>query len=360
MSRIGVGIIGASVTSPGWATAVHIPAIAASEDLVLRAVSTSSEASASAAAEKFGVPGYSQADALIADPNVDLVVVAVKVTYHMPLILKALGARKRVFSEWPLGVDMSEAEMLASKAASLGVATTIGLQARFSPAIDKARELVGSGALGNILATSLTGSGMAWLDTSDAAHAYMFEGGSGASTISVPLMHALDALIYVLGDVEQVKAVSAIGRQSILLADLGTTISNTSPDHVSVNGLLKGGGVFSVLYRGGTSRAGNFRWEINGSKGDLLLTAVNGNIQVADLEIHLGSGQSASVEPIEVAADQSAFIGNVARLYQAISQDMKTGTKLAPAFDIALERHRLLAQIEASAGLSLAQSAKVA
>src|SRR5687768_11099323 len=79
MDRIGVGVIGASVNNPGWATAVHIPAITMSDEFVLRAVSTSTPASAAAASAKFSVPAFDSVDALIATPGVDLVVVAVKV-----------------------------------------------------------------------------------------------------------------------------------------------------------------------------------------------------------------------------------------------------------------------------------------
>jgi predicted dehydrogenase len=53
MKTIGVGVIGASPLSPGWAAVAHIPAIQALPDFALRAVSTSRQESAAAAAKAF-------------------------------------------------------------------------------------------------------------------------------------------------------------------------------------------------------------------------------------------------------------------------------------------------------------------
>jgi predicted dehydrogenase len=353
MDRIGVGVIGASVRNPGWATAVHIPAIRASDAFTLRAVSTSTPASAAAAAAQFGVQAFDNADDLIAAPDVDLVVVAVKVPHHHEIIAKALAAGKNVFSEWPLAANLSEAEDLSARATASDLRTMIGLQARFSPAIRRAKDLVQDGAIGEILATDLAGSGMAWGGTTDLAHAYMFRAGSGASTASVPLMHALDALIYVLGDFDDVSAASSIRRPIIVLTDGTGTLQNTSPDHVSVSGRLRCGAIASILYRGGTSRAGNLRWEINGTDGDLLFTAANGNIQVADIELRIGRKDAQDMTELLFGGQSGALDGNVARLYQAIAQDIRDGTSAVPDFPLAVERPRLLAAIEASGVVSL-------
>jgi predicted dehydrogenase len=88
--KIGVGIIGASAER-AWGSRAHIPAIKASPDFVLRAVSTSRRESAEQASATFGVPGYDDHHALIAQPDIDLVVVAVKVS--IPLFKQRCGSR---------------------------------------------------------------------------------------------------------------------------------------------------------------------------------------------------------------------------------------------------------------------------
>ena len=162
MEKIGVGVIGASPLSPGWAVAAHIPAIQALPQFELRAVSTSRRDSADAARNTFDVAAYDNAEDLIRDPAVELVVVTVRVTKHFPIVEEALRARKMVFCEWPLGMNTAEAAVLKAKADDAGVRTVVGLQACFSPQVQFARQLVDDGYIGDVLSTSLVGSASSW------------------------------------------------------------------------------------------------------------------------------------------------------------------------------------------------------
>ncbi len=112
-----VGIIGLSAER-GWATAAHIPALhALSDDFELAGVANTSLASARAAAAAFGLPRAFQSTAeLVASPDVDVVVVTVKVPYHRELVSEALNAGKSVYCEWPLGNGLAEAVELAQLA----------------------------------------------------------------------------------------------------------------------------------------------------------------------------------------------------------------------------------------------------
>lgn len=82
-----VGIIGAD-TAASWAGASHIPALATQPHLKLAAVATRREESAKAAAEAFGAERwYADPYAMIDDPSIDVVTVAVKVPAHRDLVL---------------------------------------------------------------------------------------------------------------------------------------------------------------------------------------------------------------------------------------------------------------------------------
>jgi predicted dehydrogenase len=71
-----------------------------------------------AAGEKYAVPlAFGSAQELARNEEVDLVVVTVKVPHHLELIRPALEAGKTVFSEWPLGADLAQAEELADRTA---------------------------------------------------------------------------------------------------------------------------------------------------------------------------------------------------------------------------------------------------
>ncbi|MEU4098717.1 Gfo/Idh/MocA family oxidoreductase [Streptomyces sp. NPDC026673] len=355
MKTIGVGIIGAG--RGGWAALGHIPALQVLPDYELRAISTTRQESADAAAREFGVPAsFDNHRDLIAHPDVDLVVVAVKVAHHHSLVSEALAAGKAVYSEWPLGVGLKEAADLTARARTAQARTVIGLQARFAPAVRHARDLVADGYVGKVLGTTLIGSGVAWVGETDRAHAYIYDQSSGATTLSVPAMHALEALNFVLGDFEEVSAHLVRGRTQVRIADEGTTIPVTAPDQVSVTGTLHSGAAASVFYRGAYSRGDNLRWEIHGTDGDLVLTApgINGNLQVADLRLEGGRGTDDAVAPIEIPDRYFTTVPrglagpahNVAQLYAALATDLRHGTDTVPGFDHALNRHRLLSAIE--------------
>lgn len=126
----------------------------------ISALQNSSKASAEAAAEKYelkNVATYDNPSAIASDPNVDIVAVSVNVPEHYDLIKPALEAGKDVFSEWPLARNLAEAEELVQLAHEKGVRTLVGLQARQSPSIVKAKEIVASGKLGKILGTTMYG-----------------------------------------------------------------------------------------------------------------------------------------------------------------------------------------------------------
>jgi predicted dehydrogenase len=365
MSSIGVGIIGAS--QGGWASVGHIPALRALPDFELRAISTSRRESADLAAKAFGVrAAYDDHRDLIAHPEVDLVVVAVNVAHHHAIASAALDAGKMVYCEWPLGVDLEEAADLAARAEAAGVRTVIGLQARFAPAVRHARDLVADGYVGEVLGTTLVGSGVAWGPETVRAGAYWFDASSGVSPLAVPGMHALEAVNSVLGDFDSVSARLVRGRKEVRLADEGVDLEVTTADQVSVIGTLRGGAAVSVFYRGGFSRGDNLRWEINGTEGDLVLSApgVNGNLQAAELKLEGGRGDDTTVAEITVperyyGAVPRTLTGpphNVAQTYARLAADLRDGTHVVPGFAHALRRHRLLGKIQEASRTGSAQN----
>jgi predicted dehydrogenase len=361
--RIGVGVIGASPVHAGWAVTAHVPAILALPDFELAAVATSRPETARVAGRTFRVPAFADHRELIDHPDVDLVVVAVKVPEHRPPIVDALQAGKMVFSEWPLGVDLAQASELTMRARVAGVRTFVGLQARFAPVVQHARALVASGAIGNVLATNLVGSGIAWGATTDRTHAYLFDAANGATTLTVPVLHALDALCFVLGEIATVSAASAVRQPMVRVADEGRDMPVNAPDQVAIAATLDSGVIASVFFRGGASRSDNLRWEINGSRGDLVMTAALGNLQVADLTLSAGLEKQATVEPLVLppryAGEPGGLSGdvgaNVLRAYAAIAADLHRGSYVVPDFEHALRRHHLVAAIEAASVPEAAQ-----
>src|SRR5436190_21204997 len=100
-TTIGVGIIGVS-PERGWAASAHIPALRALSNYEIRALSARSAGSARVAGEAFGISEvFSDHEELVSQPDVDVVVVTVKVPHHRELVSAALAAGKAVYCEWP-------------------------------------------------------------------------------------------------------------------------------------------------------------------------------------------------------------------------------------------------------------------
>src|SRR5881396_4113250 len=152
--RIRVGIVGATVTQGGshWGANAHVPALKALPGYELKAVCTAHEDTAKASAAAFGAErGFHRFSDMAAHPDVDLLVVCVRVPGHRELVMAGLQAGKPVFCEWPLGKNLAEAEEMAGLARQRSLKTIVGLQARSDPTILYARDLIKEGHIGEVL-----------------------------------------------------------------------------------------------------------------------------------------------------------------------------------------------------------------
>src|SRR5262249_55030844 len=151
------------------------------------------------AARHFNVSmAFSDAGQLAAHPDVDLVVVTVKVPDHYVPVMKAIAAGKDVYCEWPLGRDTTEAQAMFDAAARRGIHHVLGLQSRVSPAINYAKDLIASGYLGTVRAATMITSAANWGATID--RAYQADIANGANLMTITGGHTLDALCYCLGE----------------------------------------------------------------------------------------------------------------------------------------------------------------
>jgi predicted dehydrogenase len=353
--RIRVGIIGAN-PDRGWAAQAHIPALRSlADDFEITALSTSRRESADAASKLFGVStAFDNHQQLVNSPAVDVVAVTVKVPYHLELATAALGAGKAVYCEWPLGNGLNEAETLAALATKQGVLAVAGLQARSAPSVAYVRDLVEQGYVGEVLSTTLVGSGMGWGPTVEPFNAYLNDKKNGATMLSIAVGHTADALCHCLGEVRELSATMAMRRQTFTIAETGESKPMTADDQVAVSGLLEGGAAFSIHYRGGVSRGTNLLWEINGSEGDLQLTATGGQTQIWEMDVRGGKGAQSSLELLPVPeqywwAPPQGPGTNVAQAYARFARDYREGTHFCPTFEDAVRRQRMLDAIETAA-----------
>lgn len=337
---IRVGIVGAGAEH-GWAARAHVPAIAATDGVALTAVCNRHEEKAERARADLGAAHAftSPADLARCD-DVDLVVVAVKVPKHAEVVEAAHAAGKPVYCEWPLARDAEEARKLPFIAGSV-----VGLQARAAPAIRLVREAVRSGTIGEVLSSSVLASGRGWGAATQARLAYTEDARNGASMLSIAFGHAVDAFCWALGEFAEVGGTLAIRRPRIPIDGTGASVARTVYDQVAVTGTLEGGAVASIHYRGGRSFGTDFLWEINGTEGDIIVTAPSGQLQMTSPTVAIGRG--AEIEDV-TPTRAGGVEANVASAYRLLTED---GSGLA-TFPDAVARHDLLARIEELASAS--------
>src|SRR2546429_2885905 len=204
-SKLGVGIIGVSPTR-GWAATAHIPALRALPNYEIRALSAQNTESARAAGEAFGVSRvFSDHGQLVTQPDIDVVAVTVKAPHHRELVSAALAAGKAVYCEWPLGLDLDDAQAMAALAAEQGVRSVVGLQGRQAPAIDLVGGLLGEGYVGEVLSTTMVGLSIPG-DTVVMANAYMLDNANGANLLTIAVGHSLDTPCFLLGEFANLSA----------------------------------------------------------------------------------------------------------------------------------------------------------
>ncbi len=104
---------------------------------------------ARALAGKHGAEAAASLEALLAQS--DAVVIAATNDQLVPLSLAAVAAGKHVVVEKPAGRNAAEIEPLARLAAEKGVVVKVGYNHRFHPAAQKAREILDSGACGDVM-----------------------------------------------------------------------------------------------------------------------------------------------------------------------------------------------------------------
>lgn len=353
---IRVGFIGLNPDSH-WAATAHMPALTSLTDrFEVVGVANSSAESAQRSAEAYGLAhAFSDADALVSSPEIDLVVVTVKVPHHHSLVTKALEAGKHVYCEWPLGNGLAEAEELAELARRQGVVAAIGTQARAAPEILHLRRLVEDGFVGQVLSTSIIADGGNWADRTSADLAYLYHAANGATMLTIPFAHTLAALRDVLGDVEKLSAELSIRRPTVTIEDTGETFEKTAADEITATGQLVDGTALSMHYRGGLSHGTRLLWEIHGSEGDIRITGDNGHAQIVQLTLQGARNDDQELyslmPPESDYADlpDTSVARNVAGVYARIADDIVNGTRTAPSFDDAVALHRLLNNITGSA-----------
>jgi predicted dehydrogenase len=93
---------------------------------------------------------------VVSDPNIDAVVVATPPSTHFEIAIKALDAGKHVFVEKPLATSVADCEALLAKSKKKNLVLMVGHTFLYTAAVNKIKDLVKSGELGDIFYINTT------------------------------------------------------------------------------------------------------------------------------------------------------------------------------------------------------------
>jgi predicted dehydrogenase len=353
---IRVGIVGATVTQggSGWGANAHVPALRVLPEYELKAVCTAHEDTARASAARFGAElAFHDINQMVAHPDIDLIVVSVKVPVHYELVMPALRAGKDVFCEWPLGANLAEAREMAGLARERGLRTMVGLQARSDPTLLYTRELIAQGYLGEVLTANLSIIGQALIER-PAARTWQAERAAGANTLTIQGGHGIDALCFVLGEFAEVSARVTTRITEWRLSDTGGSVPVDAPDSISVAGRLVNGAEVAVQVAAVPAHPSGYRLEVYGREGALTLSSA-GSANIGPTVLYVGRGKDVPAEmPVPdrfTLVPEGTPAGpprNVAQAYARLADARAAAGGWDPDFDLAVQRHRLLDAIERS------------
>ena len=143
--------------------------------------------------------------AIIASPN----------AMHVPMGLACAERKVHMLVEKPLADTVDAARELSTAAERAGVALLVGHHRRYNPVIEKARELVQSGALGKLTAVAAL-----WLIRKpDDYFEVAWRREQGGGPILINLIHDIDDLRYICGEIESVQATTSNAARGFTVED---------------------------------------------------------------------------------------------------------------------------------------------
>jgi myo-inositol 2-dehydrogenase/D-chiro-inositol 1-dehydrogenase len=216
-------------------------------------------------------------DRIFADPGIGAVIIASSTDTHADLLLRAAAARKPIFCEKPIDLDLGRARECAEVVARAGVPCLIGFQRRYDPTFVALKRRLDAGEIGEPELLVVTSR-----DPGAPPVAYIRRSGGVFKDM---LIHDFDIFRWILGDEAETVYATASCLTDPAIADAGDV------DTTAVTIRTRRGRLCQI----NTSRRAAYgydqRFEVLGSGG--MLAA--GNHRPTEVSAHAAAGISVDV-----------------------------------------------------------------
>lgn len=220
MQPLNFAVIGCGRIAPRHAQALQ--SLEHSHNLKLVAACDVIESRVANYAQTYNCTAYSNYHALIEDPDIHIVNICVPSGLHTQIGIDAAKAGKHVLVEKPIALTLNDADALIETCEKEGVTLGVVLQNRFNPPMRDLRALVDSGALGRLLLGNAT---VRWYRPQE----YYEDGWHGTwamdgGALMNQSIHHIDALQWLMGDVESVFAYAGTLAHHMEAEDIGVAV----------------------------------------------------------------------------------------------------------------------------------------
>lgn len=214
MSKVRIAVVGAGVIGRAHADVIRDGQVAELAAMV------DPTAAGRETAERYGVPWFADHAALLATGAVDAAIVATPNQTHLPVSLGFIAAGIPVLVEKPIASTLAEARELTAAAEAAGVPVLVGHHRRHNPIIRRARDLVRSGALGRLASVAVLSTFL----KPDSYFELDWRRRAGGGPVLINLIHEIDLIRFVCGEVEAVLAVTSNAIRAFEVEDSAAVI----------------------------------------------------------------------------------------------------------------------------------------
>ncbi|MCI0639746.1 MAG: Gfo/Idh/MocA family oxidoreductase [Gemmataceae bacterium] len=316
VAPIRIGIIGAGANT----RAKHIPGLRAIEAVQIVALCNRRPESTRAAAREFNVPRtYAHWEEVVADPEVDAVVIGTWPYLHCPITLAALEAGKHVLTEARLAMNAAEAHrMLAAakahpKLVAQVVPSPFGLKGDLV-----VRELIDDGFLGELREVHVHGFNAALADPAAALSWRQDAALSGFNMLTLGIVH--ETLLRWTPPPVRVLAQVHAHIPSRIDPESGVRRAVGTPDSVQVLTILEDGARASYHFSGAAPFGQSMDVLLYGTQGVLHYDLVNDRIRGASRRHGKTAVKADELEEIAIAAEKAGGWNVEADFVDAIRQ----------------------------------------
>lgn len=293
--KLRIGLIGAGANT----RLRHIPGLRALPDVELVAVCNRRPESTASVAKEYGIPRtYHSWEEVIADPDIDAVVIGTWPYLHCPITIRALQAGKHVLTEARLSMNAAEAHRMLQAAEAHSQLVTQVVPSPFGLAgHDVIRELLDAGFVGELREVHVRGCNASLADAAMPLSWRQDAALSGYNMLALGILHETllrwtPPPIRVLAQV-QAHIASRIDPQSGVRRPVG------SPDSVQVLAVLANGARASYHLSGATPFGQAMEIQLFGSDGVLVYDLLQDRIRGTNMK-HVSSIKLADLPEISI------------------------------------------------------------